>query len=712
MKQIVQNYRKGSISIEEFPIPSCKSGGVLVRTLYSAVSVGTEKMKLKNAGMNYLQMAKAKPQQVKQVLTTMKQLGPLATYRKVMNKLDTMTPLGYSCVGEVIEVGSSVNDIKIGDRVACAGGGYAVHAEVNFVPKNLIARIPEGVVLEEAAFTTIAAIALQGFRQADAKIGEHVGVLGLGLLGQILVQIVRASGCRAIGFDLDEKKNKLALRNGAVWTGQPEMGIAENIVQIAGGYGVDKIILAVGTDSNSPVDFAAAIARDRARVVDIGITRMDIPWEPYYMKEMDIRLSRSYGPGRYDPLYEEGGIDYPVGYVRWTEQRNMEAILNLLKDKKLNFQDLITHRFDFDDAISAYEKIEEGKENILGVIFKYAHQNGDLLNTVVNLAKRSNEGQKINLGIIGAGNFAKTMLLPFLKNEKVNCHTVATATGISAKDTALKFGFGSATTDYKEILGDSNINTVMVLTRHASHGKFVKDVLSAGKNVYVEKPLCVDIAELEDIESAIRSSGTLLMVGYNRRFSPSIIKLRELIDGLGVPVMIHYRVNAGFIPPDHWYQETKHGGRIIGEGCHFVDTLQFLTNSLPVSVSATSLNSDDKSMPNHDSIVATVQFRSGAVGILEYVSDGDNNFPKEQIMVTGGRSNIFFDNFKEIVVFKGGKKKKFGGYTGKGHKQEMKILVQAFEKGEMPISWESLKLTSLATQAIMDAQREGRAVFL
>ena len=712
MKQIIQNYRKGTLALEEVPDPMCKSNGVLVKTFFSAVSVGTEKMKLENAAMNYLQMAKAKPDQVKQALTTLRQLGPVATYRKVMNKLDTMTPLGYSCDGEVIETGRNVPDIKVGDLVACAGGGYANHAEINYVPRNLVVKIPNGVDPESASFATIGAIAMQGFRRAGTQIGETIAVIGLGLIGQILVQIIVASGCRAFGFDIDESKNKIALENSAVWTAVPELGITENVVQMSGGYGVDAIILATGTKSNVPVEFSAAIARDRARVVDVGITKMDIPWEPYYMKEMEVKMSRSYGPGRYDRLYEEDGVDYPIGYVRWTEQRNMEAILNLLQQKKVDFQKLITHRFAFKDAEEAYRKIEKGEENFLGVTFLYDQLKKENVKAVELRTKPLKEA-KVSIGIIGAGNFAKTMLLPFLKKEKeVVFDTVATATGISAKDTASKFGFCKACTDYKQILDNKTVNTVMILTRHSSHAVFVTESLAAGKNVYVEKPLCVDIEDLPEIEQALTSSCRVLMVGYNRRFSPGINKLKEIIDSLGIPFLVHYRVNAGFIPPDHWYQQPENGGRIVGEGCHFVDTLQYLTGSNPVSVYATAVVSNDKSMPDQDNIIANIQFENGSVGTIEYVSDGDKNYPKEQIMVTGGRSNIFFDNFREIIHYRSGKKKKYGGFNGKGHEEEMKLFVQSVITGKMPISWESLKLTSLATQAIVNSQRNGKKIVL
>ena len=714
MKQIVQNYKKGTLTLEEVPVPACQSGGVLVRTMFSAVSVGTEKMKLKNASMNYLQMARSKPEQVKQVLNTLHQLGPVATYRKVMNKLDSMTPLGYSCAGEVIEVGRNVPNIKVGDLVACAGGGYANHAEINYVPKNLVVKIPAGVDPESASFATIGAIAMHGFRRAELQIGETVAVIGLGLIGQILVQIIVASGCRAFGFDIDESKNKIALENGAIWTARAELGIAENVVQMSGGYGVDAVILATGTRSNVPVEFSSAIARDRTRVVDIGITKMDIPWEPYYMKEMEVRMSRSYGPGRYDHIYEEEGVDYPIGYVRWTEQRNMEAILSLLQQKKIDFQQLITHRFAFKDAEQAYARIAQGEDDFLGVTFFYDELKDEKDQAqVIDLRTKPLGEVKVSIGVIGAGNFAKTILLPFLRKEKeVVLDTVATATGISAKDTATKFGFCKACTDYKQILDNKAVNTVMILTRHSSHAAFVTESLAAGKNVYVEKPLCVNIEDLASIEDVLMPSGCILMVGYNRRFSPAIKKLKKLIDSLGVPIIVHYKVNAGFIPPDHWYQQPENGGRIIGEGCHFVDTLQFLTGSNPVSVYAAAVVSNDKSMPDEDNIVATVQFSKGSIGVLEYLSDGDSSYPKEQIMVAAGRTNMFFNNFRYIEHFFNGKKKKYTGFHGKGHKEEMQALIKSLSSGKMPISWKSLKLTSLATQAIIDSYRSGKRIIL
>ncbi|MEO5990746.1 MAG: bi-domain-containing oxidoreductase, partial [Ferruginibacter sp.] len=498
MKQLAQNIKKGTLTIEDLPAPVCKSGGVLVKTRYSAISVGTEIMKLKNADLNYFQMARKKPEQVKELLNTLTQLGPLATYRKVMNKLDSLSPLGYSLAGEVIQVGKDVEDLKIGDIVACGGAGYANHAELNFIPKNLCAKVPDGVELKDASFATIASVAMQGFRQTQSQIGENVAVIGLGLLGQILIQIIQANGCRAFGFDISQSKCDLAIANGAYFAQvASKTNFEEEIGLLTDGFGCDSIIITTGTSSNDPIILAGKIARDRAKVVDIGITKMDLPWDLYYHKELDFRFSRSYGPGRYDPTYEEKGVDYPIGFVRWTEQRNMMSVLQLLKDGKINFSKLITHEFDFKDAENAFLNIKEGKEDYLGVVLKYeANVNIDIKK--IQLKKAESKPGKVNVGVIGAGNYASTMLLPFLKDQ-ANLVGIATATGINAKDKAQKFNFNYATTDYQEMLSDPEISTVLISTRHNQHGTMVVNALEKGKNVYVEKPLAITIEEVRNI---------------------------------------------------------------------------------------------------------------------------------------------------------------------------------------------------------------------
>ena len=693
MNQLVQNIKKNSLTIEELPVPACKAGGTLVKTLYSAVSVGTEMMKLKNADMSYIQMAKKKPEQVKEVLSTLSQLGPVATYRKVMNKLDSLSPLGYSLVGEVIEIGKGVGNLKVGDIVACGGAGYANHSEVNFIPKNLCVKVPVGVDLKHAAFTTIASIAMQGFRQTQSQIGENVGVIGLGLLGQILVQIIQANGCRAFGFDISKSKCELAIKNGAFFAEQADnTNFEEKIHSITNGFGCDSVIITTGTSSNDPIHLAGKIARDKAKIVDIGITKMDLPWDLYYHKELDFRFSRSYGPGRYDPVYEESGIDYPIGYVRWTEQRNMLSVLQLLMDGKINFSGLITHEFDFNVADRAFLKIKEAKEEYLGVVLKY-DSDVDVKTSRVNVATgKGDTAEKVKIGLIGAGNYASTMLLPFLK-DKADMIGIATATGINAKDKAVKFGFKYATTDYMQLLSDPEINTILIATRHNQHAGMVTDALKSNRNVYVEKPLAISIEELKSISDCFASNNLVLMVGYNRRYSASVQYLKGELKK-DFPYSIYYQVNAGYIPLDKWYQSPEQGGRIIGEVSHFIDTIQFLLDADPVEVFANSTSV--QGMPEQDNTFISVKFSNGSVCVIAYLADGDKNYSKEKIIITGYKSTIEFNNFKSVTIYKNGKssQKRFL-MVDKGQQKEMSILTDAVKTGIMPNSIDSLLSNTL-----------------
>ena len=707
MKQLTQNIKKKSLSIEDLPVPVCKTGGVLVKTLYSAVSVGTEVMKLKNADLSYLQMAKKKPEQVKEVINTLTQLGPVATYRKVMNKLDSLSPLGYSLVGEVIEVGKGADSFKCGDIVACGGAGYANHSEINFVPKNLCAVVPSGVDLKEASFTTIASIAMQGFRQTQSQIGENIAVIGLGLLGQILTQIINANGCRAFGFDISQGKCNLAIENGAYFAEVvSKTNFEEEIISLTGGVGCDSVIITTGTSSNDPILLAGKIARDKAKIVDIGITKMDLPWDLYYHKELDFRFSRSYGPGRYDAGYEENGIDYPIGFVRWTEQRNMMSVLQLLKDKKISFSKLITHEFNFSDSEKVFLDIKEAKEEYLGVVLKY-DGNIDISLKKISTQKKSVENPKqVKIGAIGAGNYSSTMLLPFLRGN-ADLIGIATATGINAADKARKFGFNYATTDYKEMLSDENINTILIATRHNQHAKMIVDALKNGKNVYVEKPLAISVQELKAISDSYSDSTRVLMVGYNRRFSSSVQYLKKQLKAK-FPYSIYYQVNAGFIPMDKWYQSPEQGGRIIGETCHFLDTFQYLLGADPIEVYANSTKVDG--MPDQDNTFITIKFNNGSTCVLAYLADGDKNYSKEKIMITGYRTSIEFDNFKTVTVYKDGKssKKKFLTID-KGQKNEMSVLVEAIKSGISPISINSLMLNTYTTILAIESLKTGKS---
>ena len=703
MKQLAQNIRKNSLTIEELPVPVCKAGGVLVKTVYSAISVGTEIMKLKNADLSYFQMAKKKPEQVKDVLNTLTQLGPVATYRKVMNKLDSMSPLGYSLVGEVIEVGKGVENLKKGDMVACGGAGYANHAEVNFIPKNLCAKVPDGVELKDASFSTIASVAMQGFRQTESAIGENVAVIGLGLLGQILIQIINANGCRAFGFDISQSKCDLAISNGAYFAQTAtKTNFEEEIGLLTNGFGCDSIIITTGTQSNDPIILAGKIARNKAKIVDIGITKMDLPWDLYYHKELDFRFSCSYGPGRYDPVYEEKGVDYPIGHVRWTEQRNMMSIMQLLKDGKINFSKLITHEFNFSDSEKVFLDIKEGKEDYLGVVLKY-DTDIDTKTKRVNIATKAiTKSGKANIGVIGAGNYASTMLMPFLK-EEANLIGIATATGINAKDKAQKFGFKYATTDYQEMLSDAEINTVVIATRHNQHAKMVIDSLDKDKNVYVEKPLAISVAELKAIAKSYLAKEKLLMVGYNRRYASSVQYLKKQLKN-NIAYSVYYQVNAGFIPMDKWYQSPEQGGRIIGEVSHFIDTVQYLLDADPVEVFATSTAAGG--MPEQDNTFITIKFSNGSSCVIAYLADGDKKYSKEKILITGYRTNIEFDNFKTVTVFKdGGSSKKQFFMIDKGQKEEMSVLAKAIKTATAPIPFNALLLnTYVAILAVESIQ--------
>jgi predicted dehydrogenase/threonine dehydrogenase-like Zn-dependent dehydrogenase len=705
MKQLAQNIKKNTLTLEELPIPVCKANGVLVKTLFSAVSVGTEVMKLKNADLSYLQMARKKPEQVKDVLNTLAQLGPVATYRKVMNKLDSLSPLGYSLVGEIIEVGREADDFVMGDIVACGGAGYANHSEVNYVPKNLCAKVPEGVELKEAAFTTIASIAMQGFRQTQSQIGENVAVIGLGLIGQILIQIIQANGCRAFGFDISKNKCNIALKNGAYFAEvATKTDFQEEIATLTNSFGCDSVIITTGTENNDPIILAGKIARDKAKIVDIGITKMDLPWDLYYHKELDFRFSRSYGPGRYDPKYEESGNDYPVGYIRWTEQRNMMSVLQLLKDEKINFKKLITHEFDFLDSETVFPDIKEEKEEYLGVVLKYP-DSIDTSNRKTTFSKNiKNPSNHVNLGVIGAGNYASTMLLPFLKGH-VNLVGVATATGINAQDKARKFGFGYASTDYNDMLADKDINTILVATRHNQHARMITDALQNGKHVYVEKPLAISLDELKMIAQVYRNTNVILMVGYNRRYSTSIQYLKKQLMK-DIPYSIYYQVNAGFIPSDKWYQSPDQGGRLIGEVCHFIDTLQYLLDAQPAEVYANT--SSVTGMPDQDNTFITIKFTNGSSCVIAYLADGAKNYPKEKIQITGYRTNIEFINFKTVNVHKDEKKYKKSFITiDKGQKKEMEKLIDSITTGVMPITFDTLLLNSYATIMAVESIRTG-----
>jgi predicted dehydrogenase len=675
------------------------------------------------AEKNIVQKAVARPDLVRQVLNKASREGILSTISSVRNRLDTDMALGYSNAGEVLEVGAEVTDFKVGDRVACAGGGYAVHAEVVRVPKNLVSKIPAATSLrseidfEEAAFTTVGAVGLQGLRLASLQLGETVAVIGLGLIGLLVVQLARAAGCIVVGMDIDQTRCRLAEELGCSVTANEAEQMREAISVATDGKGTDAVLITASTKSNEPISLAGEIARDRGRVVAVGAVGLEIPRKSFYEKELSVYVSRSYGPGRYDPDYEQYGHDYPIGYVRWTENRNMQAFLQLLAEGSINVRELITHRFPIEQAKQAYDLISaKDAEPFIGVVITYpqvasASTRVDLRpEPVVRVLPIS----KATIGLLGAGNFASAVLLPVLK-ETPNLELVglATASGVSARASGARYGFSYCSSDYQEIIRDPNINTAVIATRHYLHAQQVIAALEAGKHVFCEKPLCVSEEELEQIISVhqrTRLSGAkpLLMVGYNRRFAPLALQLRDFFKGAHEPLMMHYRINAGFLPSTHWTQLKAEGaGRIVGEVCHFIDFLVWLCGTKIASVCASVLPNRGKY--NDDNLSATLDFDDGSVGTINYVANGDKNFPKERIEVFGGGAAATLDDFRSLTTVRAGKTQTFRSRLrqDKGHSTEWKEFVKAICSGNpSPIEFGELVNVSQACFRILDALRD------
>ncbi len=583
MKQLSQNLRTGELSVDEVSPPSAQSGQILVQSAYSLISAGTERTKIETGRKTLLGKALARPDQVRQVLASVKQLGLKATYEKVKTRLDARSPLGYSAAGVVVSVGPGVDEFHSGDRVAC-GGASASHAELIAVPRNLCVRLPEPVTLEQAAFTTVGAIALQGVRQADLRLGEWAVILGLGLVGQLTVQLLKAAGCGVIGFDPNESRCQLAVQLGANAALSSPGALKAKIGLLTDSKGVDAALITAGTSSNQPVELAGEICRDKGRVVIVGAVGLNLPREPYYNKELELRLSRSYGPGRYDPAYEEKGMDYPYGYVRWTERRNMESFLALVAEGKVDLAPLTTHRFRLEQADEAYALIRgTNSEPYLGVLFEYPQAPIPEREKIMVTPRAEFIAGTLAVGVIGAGNFAQSMLLPTLqKNAQVTLQGVVTVTPLQSRDVADRFGFTYAASTYEDLLTDPAIKAILIATRHDTHASLVIEALEAGKAVHVEKPLAMTPAELVQVVQAYREAqsrdGAFLMVGFNRRFAPMTQMIHQFFAGRQEALSILYRINAGFIPLDHWTQDASQGGgRIIGEVCHFIDLLQFFT---------------------------------------------------------------------------------------------------------------------------------------
>jgi predicted dehydrogenase/threonine dehydrogenase-like Zn-dependent dehydrogenase len=709
MKQIIQNFKTGELSVSEVPPPALARGFVLVRNHFSLISAGTERSTVSTAQASLLGKARQRPDLVRQVLDSFRRDGFTETMKRVRTKLETVKELGYSSAGTVLASMDTLGRFKPGERVACGGGGYASHAGIVTVPQNLVVNVPETVGLDAAAFTTLGAIAMQGVRQTNPRLGEFVCVIGLGLLGQITAQILRANGCQVFGVDTAESMTALAAKTSchAART-RSDAGLESAFAAATGGHGFDAVIITAATQSTNPVELATAILRKKGVIVIVGVVPMNFSREPhFYKKELELKISCSYGPGRYDPTYEEEGQDYPYGYVRWTENRNMEAFVKLLENRSVDVQPLVTHVFEIEQAEKAYD-IVTGKtsERHLGILLKYSEAPETHPIEAVPQASHGS-GATPGIGFIGAGSFAQKFLIPFARQDG-NLVSVVTSRGVTAKSVGEKFRFRAHSTDAHDVLADPAVNTVFIATRHDTHAAFAAAALEAGKNVFVEKPLAIHEDELAHVlEVAGRRSDCRLMVGYNRRFSRLACEAREVFQRVSGPLLINYRVNAGFLPKEHWTQTEQGGGRILGEVCHFIDLMQFLTASAPVSVYALSVTADNAQMPDQDNVVITLRFQNGSVGQISYLACGDKLLGKERIEIFGGGQSFIIDDFRLGEHYAGGSRRTLK-LPGKGHQEEVKAFLHAVCDGRpSPIPLHSLALTSASTFAILDSLRTG-----
>lgn len=713
MKQVLQDIGSGKVSVREVPAPLLRDDGLLVRSQASLISAGTERMMMELAKKSLVGKARQRPDLVRKVLNKMRRDGFAATFKTVRDRLDREVPTGYSLCGEVVEVGRHAAGFQPGQAVACAGAGYANHAEVNCIPRLLAVPVPSGVSSEAAAYATVGAIALQGIRNAEVRVGEFVVVLGLGLIGQLTVQLLRASGCRVIGLDPAAGRVELASAQGAeLARTMSSPRLVKEVLEFTRGRGADAVLITAATASNAPIELAAELARHRARVVMVGVTGMNIPRRPYFQKELEFVVSRSYGPGRYDPQYEEHGHDYPVGYVRWTENRNIEAFLDLVANGSIHPEVCTTHRFPIETALDAFELILTNREPHLGVVLTYPSPPVQQIaqRIVLNRTGDSAPVGTVGVSFIGAGNFARSVLLPPLVGMPgVTLRGIATASGHSARATGSKFKFAYCASSDTEILADDATAAVFVATQHSRHAEIACRALMSRKSVFVEKPLAIDIPQLSSLRAALEGGRGRLMVGYNRRFAPLAVQLKQFISGRG-PMTAIYRCNAGPVPADHWTGDPAEGGRIIGEACHFVDLLSYLTDSEPVSAFAVP-----ESGLSADGAAATLSYADGSVCQLIYSSAGSPAFSKERIEVfVDGRAGVLDDfHTLSLQAESGRAQRKRLFRPDKGHAAELAAFIEAVKSGgPMPIDVEMLFTTTLATFAIVRSLQRGAPVTL
>ena len=714
MKQVLQSRKMGKASVVEVPVPVLQRGRVLVRTAASLISAGTERAAVESVQKNLVTEARERPDLVKAVVDKARTEGLFNTINKVREKLVTSQPLGYSASGIVVEVAPDVTEFRIGDRVACAGLGFASHAEVLSVPKNLCVRLPEKLNFEAGAFGTLGAIALQGVRLAEPTLGEAVVVIGLGLIGQLTAQLLKASGCRVFGIDVDANRIDTARSFGVEAGCVADANARTAVLEWSRGRGADAVLITAATSSSEPVKLAGEISRLKGRVVVVGLTGLEVPRDSFYRRELSLKISMSYGPGRYDPDYEERGHDYPFAYVRWTENRNIEAFLDLVETGSIDVARLITHRFSIDEADRAYELItREHAEPHLAVLLKYdiereISRSLELSQVVATAARRD-----VRIGLIGAGAYVSAMLLPHFKAAEAQFKTITTASGVTANDIGKRFGFARAVSSADDVINDKEVNLVVIGTRHDSHADLATRALAAGHHVFLEKPLALNDVELNDLIEAAAGSQGVLMAGFNRRFAPLAVAAKEFFADRSGPLSILYRINAGRIPREHWTQdENEGGGRIVGEVCHFVDLMQYWTGSKPISVFAEAIGSEDRQVVSADSVFITLRFADGSNGCIAYLAEGDKGLAKERVEIFGGRKSFVLDDYRTGTFYEQSRERQTKlRAQDKGQGDCVKAVCSLVRNGGVPpIPLEDLITTTRATFRVLDSLRTGERV--
>jgi predicted dehydrogenase/threonine dehydrogenase-like Zn-dependent dehydrogenase len=699
MKQIIQDLKSGETILEEVPAPMVRRGAVLIRTHRSLVSLGTERMLVEFGKAGYLDKARQQPEKVKQVLDKIKTDGLRPTVEAVFRKLGEPLPLGYCNVGEVVAVGVGVTDFKIGDRVASNGH----HAEVVCIGQNLVAKIPDTVTYDQASFTVIGAIGLQGIRLIAPTFGETIVVTGLGLIGLISGQLLLANGCRVIGLDFDTNKVELAKSFGieaySVGQGSNPVALVEGLTN---NIGADGVLITASTKSNDVIAQAAGMSRKKGRIVLVGVVGLDINRSDFFKKELSFQVSSSYGPGRYDDNYEEKGYDYPIGYVRWTEKRNFEAILTALERRQLNIEPLITEQVDIDDYNKIYGNMSSSKS--IASILRYNTKYGEKLSNTVQLSNGKFTGQKGIIGIIGAGNFTGSTILPSLKKIDASVKYIASSKGLSGTTLAKKFGVPYSTTDYKEILNDPDVDAVMITTRHNAHAAQVIEGLKAGKHIFVEKPLALNNDDLDAIERIMQDTAQTLTVGFNRRFSPFVVDARKNLGVSNVPINVIATMNAGFIQQDVWVQDMEvGGGRIIGEACHFIDLITSITGSLVERIVMNAMGQN--SAENTDNASILLKYKNGSTGVINYFANGSKAYSKERVEIYSQNRTIIIDNFRKSEYF-GFKNSGMSKTQDKGHHEQFRQFVERLKIGGSPIiPLEEILNTSRAAIAAVESMK-------